>query len=115
MMGLNTSSETLSSGLSECNCLVVTLDWAGTRRVQAPTCRQNYTWLSRGSTASHHSCVCLDTSWVRAWTEKLVSTQQSTQEVLDYVAAGGSDKEILGIIRALQQTAEGKDLVCQEG
>jgi len=49
-------------------------------------------WLSRGSTASHHSNVCLEVSWVRAWTKKNISSQQSTQEVLDFVTARGNDK-----------------------
>lgn len=41
-MGVNTSSETLSSELSEYNSLVVTPDWTHTRRVKAATYRQNY-------------------------------------------------------------------------
>lgn len=40
-MGVNNSSETLSSRLSVYNCSVVTPDWVGTREVQVATCRQN--------------------------------------------------------------------------
>lgn len=47
-MGVNTSSETLSPGLSEHNSLVVTPDRALTRRVQAPTSRQSYFMAFQG-------------------------------------------------------------------
>lgn len=87
-MHVNTSSKTFSSRLPVYNCLVATPDGAGTQTKKQPAGNM-MPWLSRRSTASHCSCVCLEASWVRSWTEKGIFSQQSTQEALDCVAAWG--------------------------
>lgn len=86
-MGVNTSSETLSPGLSEHNSLVVTPDGPLPEECKHQPAGKVILWLSRESKGSHHSHMFLEAYLVRAWTEKVISPQQLMWEVLDSVIA----------------------------